>query len=36
MNVKVVVVKPGAKGRPPVCPWLIDAPGAPAPGGPAK
>lgn len=25
MKVKVVVVKPVAVERPPVCPWLIDA-----------
>lgn len=29
MKVKVVVVKPVAVERPPVCPWLIDAADAP-------
>ena len=32
MKVKVVVVKPVAVERPPVCPWLIDA----AEGRPSK
>jgi hypothetical protein len=25
MNVKVVIVKSGSRGRPPICPWVIEA-----------
>lgn len=25
MKVKVVIVKSGSRGRPPVCPWVIEA-----------
>lgn len=25
MNVKVVIVKSGSHGRPPICPWVIEA-----------
>jgi hypothetical protein len=30
MKIKVVVLKTGVRGRPPICPWMIDAPEAPS------
>jgi hypothetical protein len=29
MKPKVIVVRPGGRPKPPLCPWLIDNPDAP-------